>query len=119
MITPVWYRGETIEYVLTVTSDGDGDDLRLAAGIELQVKLQPGAVDPPLVSVAIGTGVTLRDQDATPGIADVVIPYNALTGPGTPAGTYWFDVCMILPGPVRRYVVKPTKVVIRDVVNQP
>jgi hypothetical protein len=120
MITPIWYRGETREYVITVTSDGEEQDLTAATAIEMQLKATPGAADPPLASLSLGSGITLRAQSGTTlGQADIVIPYNWLTGAGTPAGTYYFDVAVIFPGPIRRYVIKPTKVIVRDVVNQP
>ena len=127
MITPVWYRGETREYVVTVLSGGEEQDLTQVAGIELQLKSAPGAVDPPLATLALGAGITLRTQSGeTLGQAAVVLPYDWLTqvagSPATavtPAGDYYFDVVVIFPGPVRRYVVRPTKVVVRDVVNQP
>lgn len=120
MITPIWYRGETREYVITVTVDGDEQDLTSATDIEMQLKTAPGVADPPLASLSIGSGITLRPQSGTTlGQADIVLPYNWLTGAGTPAGTYYFDVCVIFPGPVRRYVVRPTKVYVRDVVNPP
>jgi len=120
MISPVWYRGETVNYVLTVTTDGVAEDLTAATGIEMQLKATPGAADPALASLSIGSGITLRAQSGTTlGQADIVIPSNWLTGAGTPAGTYYFDIVVIFPSSVRRYVVKPTRVIVRDVVNQP
>jgi hypothetical protein len=119
VITQVWYRGNTHTFILYATTDGIADDLRVADAIELQLKRNPGDADPPLAFLSIGGGITLRDQDTEMGYADVVTPVDMLTGSGTPAGVYYFDVCVILPGPIRRYVVKPTKVVVRDVVNQP
>lgn len=120
MLTPVWYRGETREYVITVTSDGEAQDLTAATAIELQVKALPGSADPPLASLSLADGITLRPQTGdTLGQADIVFPVAWLTTASTPAGTYYFDIVVVLPGPIRRYVVKPRKVVIRDVVNPP
>lgn len=126
-ITPVWYRGETTEYELSVTRNGEAVDLSTATALELQLKLTPGAADPALASLSLGSGITLQTQSGTTlGKATVLIPYDWLTQTSgspaaavTPAGTYYFDVVVVYPGPVRRYVVKPTKVVVRDVVNPP
>jgi hypothetical protein len=121
LTTPVWYRGETINYVLTVTVDGAAYDLTTATAIELQLKAGPGSADPALASLSLAGGEIVRrtQSGTTLGQADVEIPSTWLTGVGTPAGTYYFDVVVVFPGPIRRYVVKPRKVVVRDVVNPP
>jgi len=117
-LTHVWYRGETRAFVLTVSVGGEAQDLTAAVDIELQLKAAPGDADPPLASMSVGSGITLRPQSgATLGQADIVLPYNWLTGDATPAGLYYYDVVAIFPGPIRRYVVKPTKVIVRAVVN--
>jgi hypothetical protein len=121
MITQVWHRGTTIEYVLTVSSNGTADDLSLATSLELQLKAEVDGADPALVSLGIGTGITLRTQSGTTlGMADVVIPYTALASVAD--GTYWMDVVVTYsgsPNPIRRLVIPPTKVMVRGVVNQP
>lgn len=118
MTTPTWYRGETIDYVLAVTTDGEPDSLSVATAIELQLKAAPGGSDPALVSLGIGTGITPRAQTGTDiGVADVQIPSAALAA--VPAGVYYYDVVVIWNDGTRKYVVKPTKVLVRDVVNAP
>lgn len=119
MIPQTWYRGETTTYVLTYVVNGVPTTLANASAVELQLKAAPGTADPPLATLSLGAGIALRNQTTSPGQADVVIPYDWLTGVGTPAGTYYFDVVVVFPGPTRRYVVRPTRVVVRDVVNPP
>jgi hypothetical protein len=118
--TQTWYRGESRELVLTISVDGEAVDLSSALAIEYQLKEAPGAADPPLIALALGTGISLRPQSgATLGQADVAIPYTAtdvLT-----ARTYYEEVAAMFPGtpPIRRYVVPPRKVFVLDVVNRP
>lgn len=118
MTTETWYRGETIDKVLTVATDGELRDLSVATGIELQVKSAPDADDPPLISLAIGYGITLRAQSgATLGQADVTI--SSAQVDALAPGVYYYDVAVDFPGPERKYVVKPTKVIVKGVVNRP
>jgi hypothetical protein len=76
MTTPVWYRGETINYVLTVTVDGAAYDLTTATAIELQLKAGPGSADPALASLSLAGGEIVRrtQSGTTLGQADVEIP---------------------------------------------
>lgn len=112
--TETWYRGATIKKLLTVVTDGEPRDLTTAT-VELQVKADLGAADPPLIALAIGEGITLRDQTTDPGLADIVISSEQTDGL-TP-GTYWFDVVAVF-GSERYYVVEPTKVILAPVVNR-
>lgn len=117
---PIWYRGETYEYVLTVTEDGQPRNLDDVVAIELQVKSTPGAADPPLVSLSLSSGITRRTQTGDDvGKADILWPSSALAS--VPAGYVWMDVVCVFPGDpvVRKYVVKPTYYAVKDVVNQP
>lgn len=113
-----WYRGASVRKVLTVSTDGEPRSLADATAIELQVKSQPGGADPAPIALAIGSGITLRDQDDEPGVADVVIT-SAQTQSLTP-GVWWFDVVVEFASPAERaYVIPPTKVIVAAVVNPP
>lgn len=116
-----WLRGETQELVLTVFDAlGEARDLSTATAIEYQVKALAGAPDPPLIALALGSGITLRPQaDATLGQADVVVS-SALTDALAP-GTYYEEAVLVLPGtpPIRKYVIGPRKFFVSDVVNRP
>lgn len=119
MTTETWYRGETIQKLLTVATDGELRDLT-SAGLELEVKALPGNADPALISLAIGSGIELRSQSgATLGQADITITSAQVDG--LAPGVYWYDVVAILPGTpaIRKYVVPPTKVIVAAVVNRP
>jgi hypothetical protein len=120
----VWYRGETISYVLTVQSDGAGVDLSSATAIELQLKAEPGDADPPLVALSMATGeIVPRTQTGDDvGKADITVPYDTLMDDATPAGTYWIDVVVLFPASpqnIRRVPIKPRRVRLKDLVNQP
>lgn len=116
--TETWYRGQTVRKVLTVSTDGEARSLADATAVELQVKSALGGADPAPIALAIGSGITLRDQDDQPGVADVVIT-SAQTQALTP-GVWWFDVVVVWPAPAERaYVVPPTKVIVAAVVNPP
>jgi hypothetical protein len=117
----IWLRGETRELVLTVFgADNELRDLGAALAIEYQVKAAPGAPDPALISLAIGSGITLRAQSgATLGQADIAVS-SAATDALTP-GTYYEEAVLVLPGtpPVRKYILGPRKLFLDDVVNRP
>lgn len=115
----VWYKGATYEYTLTVTRDGQLLDLSSVTDLEVQVKARPGDPDPPLVSLALGSGVTLLDQTTNRGQASVVLPYDALLS--LAAGYYYVDAWAVFPGTpeVRKPVIKPEPRDIRDAVNIP
>lgn len=125
MSHPTWYRGESIDYVLTVTTDDVADNLDTVEEIELRVKETPGEDDdePLLVSVKMTAGEIVRrtQSGANVGVADIRIPSDALTGDATPAGDYYYAVKLKWPddglgNDVIRYVVKPTRVRVRDAV---
>ncbi len=116
--TETWYRGQTVRKVLSVSTDGEARTLADATSVELEVKSALGGPDPAPIALGIGTGITLRDQDDEPGVADVVIT-SAQIQTLTP-GVWWFDVVVVWPSPAERaYVVPPTKVIVAAVVNQP
>lgn len=117
----IWLRGETRELVLTVFDlHNELRDLTSATAIEYQVKTAPGAPDPALVSLALGSGITLRTQSGvTLGQADIAVS-SAATDALAP-GTYYEEAVLVLPGtpPLRKYVLGPRKFFVNDVVNRP
>lgn len=120
MSTPIWYRSETQELVLTYVEDGALLNLSTATSIEFQVKAAPDTADPPLISLAIGSGITLRPQTGdTLGQADIVVT-SAQVDALAP-GTYYYEVAVVWPAPNarRKYPVPPTKFILRGVVNRP
>lgn len=118
MSTPVWYRSETQRKVLTVVRDGELRNLNEASAIEYQIKSAPGAADPPLVAIAIGTGITLRAQTgATLGQADILVT-SAQVDSLAP-GTYYEEVAVAWTDGDRTYPVPPRKFILSAVVNRP
>ncbi len=120
--TPVWKRGETREMTLTVfDAGGAARDISSATAIEYQVKTAPGAADPPLIGLSLGSGVTIRSPQTgqNEGRADVVVS-SALTDLLAP-GTYYEEAVLVLPGtpPIRKYVLGPRKIIVAEVVNRP
>lgn len=112
-----WLRGETRSLVLTVTVDGEPQDLTAATAIEYQLKASVGDPDPALISLSIGAGITLREQaGANLGVADIVVS-SALADTLAP-GTYAEEVVTVFPGDVRRYLVGPRLVKVLGVVNR-
>lgn len=115
----IWLRGETRELVLTVFDlDNEPRDLTSALSIEYRVKTAPGAPDPALISLALGSGITLRTQSGTTlGQADIEIS-SAATGALTP-GAYYEEVALTLPGTpaVRKYVLGPRKFFVDATLN--
>lgn len=119
MSTPVWYRGETREMVFSYVEDGYATSLTTATAVEYQVKAAPGDADPPLISLGLGSGVTLRTQSgATLGQVDIVVP-SADTDALAP-GVYYEEVVVVFPGtPPRRKVPVQRKIIMSGVVNRP
>lgn len=110
------YQGDTIDLVLVVTDDAGVPVDLTGASIEVQVKAAVGAPDPPMISKAIGSGVTLLDQGdpATEGRAAVAFS-SADTSVATAA--YALDVVVVLGGR-RQHVVAPRQFSVMPVVNQ-
>ena len=115
-----WLKGETREIeIYCVDDDDESEDLSVASGIELEIKVNRGDPDPALVRKTIGSGVTLLDQTeaATKGRARILV--DAADTASLDAGAYWLDVVVLMPGsPARRnYAIQPTRIVLEDVVN--
>ena len=111
------YAGDTATLRLTVTDDADARVDLTGAAIELQVKPAIGAADPPTISKAVGSGITLLDQTsaATKGQADIAISSVNTT---QPAGLYWLDVVVEISGG-RVHAVAPREFTVAEVVNRP
>ena len=119
MSIETWYKWSTLEFTLTVVFGGELRDLRDFDAIELVVKRHLGETQTALVTLGIGSGITLQDQDEADGLgkADVVIPSDAWDG--VAAGHVWVDVFGIFNGspPVRKLIVQPTYKYLSDVCN--
>ena len=116
--TPIWNRAETQTKILTVVEDNALANLGDAAAIEYQVKAAPDAADAPLISLAIGTGITLRTQaGATKGQADIVVPSAAVDA--LAPGIYYEEVCVVWDDGRRTYPIPARKILVRGVVNRP
>lgn len=103
------FAGETIEQTLTVVDEDSGDrtDLTSAVSIAFKVRTTEGGADPALITLGIGTGVTLEPQSGlTIGQAKIVF-----TAPA--AGTYWYHAEVTMPGPKMFVAVPPTKFIVR------
>jgi|SRR5688572_2599419 len=115
----VMFRGATKRWTITIRREVDDEpiDITAATALEFQVKTVPGAADPPLISKAIGTGVTIQPQTGdTLGQAIIALDGADTNGAGTPAGLYHYDVVLVLGGE-RHYVIAPSEFWLRDVVN--
>jgi hypothetical protein len=116
--TPTWNRSETKTKVLTVVEDGALGNLTLATDIEYQLKTAPEVADPPLISLSVGFGITLRTQAGeTLGQADILIPSAAVDA--LAPGTYYEEVCVIWADGRRTYPIPARKVIVKGVVNRP
>lgn len=109
------YVGDSATYRLTITDDADVRVDLTGAAIEVEVKRQLGAADPPTIGKTVGNGITLLDQDdlATRGQADVQI---SSADNSQPAGLYWIDVVVVIAG-ARVHAVAPREYTIAAVVN--
>lgn len=68
-----WSRGQTEEWTLSIVDDtGAAVNLSTALKVEFEVKVNFGADDPPALLLGVGTGLTLRDQNVSPGVVDLV-----------------------------------------------
>jgi hypothetical protein len=117
------YRSESTVLKVTVTKDDDGlrEDLTSATPIEFQIKALPGGVEPPnpLLSKTLAAGgiVLLTQSGDTKGQFEITIASGDLSTTTTPAGIYFYDVMITMPGSVRHYVIRPSKLTLKDVVN--
>ncbi len=113
-MTFIWYLGETKEYVLTVTTGGEAQDLTAASLLELRVSATIGGAT--LATLGLGTGIALRTQSGTTlGQALVTMAEDWLTDAALAVGVYYFYVVLEFPDSQRFYVIKPVKVTIREV----
>lgn len=87
------------------------------ATVEFQVRTAAGVADPPLISKAVGAGITILDQAnaATKGQADIVLA--AADTSALAAGTYSYDLVIIVGGE-RRVLVPPSPFVLKEAGNQ-
>ncbi len=122
------HLGESTTLLLTVLNDDDSRrDLSTFIDIELQVKTLDGDADPPLISKAIGSGITLQTQSgSTIGLADVAIDTADTTtsNPNWPVspdntGTFRYDVWGLTAGGNRTLLVAPSNFIVKKVVNLP
>ncbi len=89
MSTETWYRGRTITYAISASTDGAGDDLTDAVEIEVQLKAATGdddVVAPPLATWSMTDGeiVPRAQTGANVGKADLTIPFDEFTDPDAP-----------------------------------
>jgi hypothetical protein len=110
-------KGESFSRVVTVVdydNDGELQDLT-GATIELQVKALAGAADPAIISLSVGSGITILTQSG-----DTLGQFrfdlsSAATAAKTP-GKYRYDVAVVIGG-VRHYAVPPSDFRLVAVVN--
>lgn len=111
------YRGDDAAYLLTVTDDaGARVDLRTCSAIECQVKVKPGAADPPAIGKSLGSGIDLLDQDLPTTRGQALIAFTGADTNQAP-GLYSLDV-VVVDGR-RAHVIAPRDYTIADVVNGP
>lgn len=111
------HKGDQVTFRLTVTDDEDERVDITGATIELQVKTAKGDADPPTITKAVGSGITLLDQTAdsdTEGQADAIL-LSADTN--IAPGIRYLSVVVVLAG-VRQTLVD-REFVILPVVNAP
>lgn len=103
------YVGETIEQTLTIFDEATGarTDLTSVVSIVFKVRITEGGADPALITLGIGSGITLEPQSGdTLGQATI-----RFTAPA--AGTYWYHAEVTMPGPKLFIAVPPTKFIVR------
>lgn len=121
----VLWRGESRTILVTVTDPETGDRANLASGtfqadeLEFEIKTAAGAPDPALISKSLANGgVSLLPQSGdTLGQAHVGIGPTDFAA--IAAGIYSYDVVLVLATGARIYVVKPSELRLRNVVNNP
>lgn len=114
--------GDDKTLLLTLTDRSTGERLNLTdyEAIELQVKPKDGDLDAPILTKALGAGITLLTQSGdTLGQAHVTIDSADTPGDGANAGIYRFDVVVVDENGKRRTVYGPADWIIEDVVNTP
>jgi len=115
-----WLRGQVEELVLTVMDEEnnlvDLTDPSITA-LEFRVKKSAGDADPPVLSLSLGDGITPRDQTGVNrGLADITATADQTFALG--AGLWHYDVLLIF-GTKRKFVVDPSLLHVKDVVNFP
>lgn len=116
MVTTLTVKvGESKTWLLTVTTDGARQSLT-GLTIAFEVNRTEGSTDVPLISRAVGSGITLRDQDveATKGQAEITLaPADT---EGVFAGEHRFSVKVAWPSGKVKYPVRGT-FILENVVN--
>lgn len=108
-------RGDTCVIGVTVYDEA-GALLDLTTyTAEFAIKLLVGDPDPPLILLAIGTGITLLDQVTAKGQMRIVIEKEDTED--IPAGTCWCDL-HITTGVLRHQVIENTSVNVITPVNR-
>ena len=103
------FAGETIEQTLTVVDVNTQDRVNLLSAVSIVFKLRTseGGLDPALITLGLGSGVTLQPQSGD-SLGQATIRYTAPA-----AGTYWFHVEVTMPGPRIFFPVPPTKLIVK------
>lgn len=102
--------------LVNLTSGAGGTHGALAT-MEFQVKARPGAADPPLIAKSIGVGITIPAQTGT-NLGRYNIQLDPADFSTVPAGLYYYDLMTTWAGDgFRIYLVKPSILMLKDVVN--
>ena len=111
-------RGDSATYRLTITDENDDRVDLTDYEVELEIKAALDGIDPALVSLSIGDGITLLDQGepATVGQADAEL--TSAQSLALTTGVLWLDVIATLDGD-RQHVVAPIEFVVKGTVNLP
>lgn len=110
------YRGETTSFHLEAAANGAARNLD-GLTLECQIKLTAGAADPALVSLTVGSGITLDTQSGDT-LGHLTVTFSATQTDSLTAGIAYLDVWAI-SGLSRKCIIKPRRVIVRDVVNPP
>jgi hypothetical protein len=120
-MTTTWYRKQTLNYLLAVTST-DPDDPEAApaplsldnlTSLDLRVKLSSDDNDPPIVIVGLADGWVVRTQTGGDlGKADLTTAADWLDG--VDAGVYHYDIKAVWNDGTAKFVFGPAKVKIKN-----
>jgi hypothetical protein len=112
-----WTRGQTEEWVLSITQvDGSPEDLTGEA-VEFEVKKYEGEADPPALHLEVGAGLTVRAQTGQDvGKADLLATSTQTFA--LAAGTWHYDVFVTRQGGARKRAMFG-RLVVKNIVNFP
>lgn len=111
------YRGDTFTFQIAVTGDDGSAESLAGAAVEVQVKQELNAPDPPLIDKSIANGGIILEPDSGDTVGVATCTFSSAETNVEP-GTYWIDIVGVFDG-ARGHLLAPTELVIKGSVNIP